>query len=87
MKEGWKDGQVLNKQLIKGDEGILLKGEARSNRKYRNQMIYKIYKKKDFAKIRMFLNSNSNNDGVIFKKNVLSRIRLHTNNIRHFLWK
>lgn len=55
-------------------------------------MIYKIYKKKDFAKIRMFLNNNSNNDviwcnGVIFKKNVLSRILLHTNNIRQILWK
>ena len=50
-------------------------------------MIYKIYKKKDFGKIWMFLNNNFNNDGVIFKKNVLPRILLHINNIRHFLWK
>ena len=33
-----------------------------------------IYIKKRFTKIRVFLNNNSNNDRIMFKTNVLTRI-------------
>ena len=44
-------------------------------------------KKEQFTKFQMFLNNNSKNDYIIFKRNVHTRIQLHANNIHHFLRK